>query len=89
VIDATIRRPGPDGAPHRRSWVVLLDPPLGRGQQSRVVGDVVPADEADALTAQERNDDLECLVQPLHAVVGWIAERRVLAIVPARAYPEG
>ena len=60
----------------------------GGGQQDRVVDVVEAPVERHPLAADERQDDLERLLEPPDAMVERVAEGGVLRLVPARAEAE-
>jgi len=64
------------------------DRPVGWRAQHRVADLVVGAGQRHALPAQQRADDADGLLEPADAVVGRVAERLVLRVVPARPKPK-
>ncbi len=64
------------------------DPAVGRRQEDGVGDPVEAAGKRHCLATKQRNHDLQRLLQAADAVVGRVAERLVLGVVPARAETE-
>jgi len=61
---------------------------LWRRKKDGVSDSVVATAEGDRFAAQQRNDDLESFLQAADAVVGRVAERLILGVVPPCAQTE-